>query len=34
MIDKYIIKACDAIDKFREWMNNLFISKKKKKKDA
>jgi len=32
MIDKYILKFCDVLDKFREWMDSFFESKKKKKK--
>jgi hypothetical protein len=32
MIDKYILKFCDILDKFNEWIDSFFKSKKKRKK--
>jgi len=32
MIDKYIIKFCIFLDTYTAWIDNLFVSKKKKKK--
>ena len=32
MIDRFIYKCCDVLDKYSDWMNNIFFSKPKKKK--
>ncbi len=32
MIDKFIYKCCDVLDRYSEWMSNLLIPKPKKKK--
>ena len=32
MIDKYILKFCDMLDRYTAWIENLFVPKKKKKK--
>ena len=31
MIDKFIYKCCDVLDRYSEWMNSIFIPKPKKK---
>ena len=32
MIDKFIYKCCDVLDRYSEWMSNLLLPKPKKKK--
>ena len=32
MIDKYILKFCDMLDRYTAWIENLFFPTKKKKK--
>ena len=34
MIDKFIYKCCDFLDRYTEWMNNIFIPKPKKKRNV
>ena len=31
MIDKWIYKVCDVLDKISSWIDNVFIKRKKKK---
>ena len=32
MIDKFIYKCCDVLDRYTDWMNKIFMPKTKKKK--
>jgi len=32
MIDKFIYKCCDVLDRYSAWVNNIFMPKPKKKK--
>ena len=34
MIDRFIYKCCDVLDRYSEWVNNIFISKPKKKRNV
>ena len=34
MIDKFIYKCCDVLDRYTDWMNKIFESKPKKKKNV
>ena len=34
MIDKFIYKCCDVLDRYSEWMSNLLLPKPKKKKNV
>ena len=31
MIDKFIYKCCDVLDRYTAWMNNIFLSQPRKK---
>ena len=33
MIDKFIYKCCDVLDRYSEWMSNLLLPKPRKKKN-
>ena len=33
MIDKFIYKCCDVLDRYTDWMNKIFESKPKKKRN-
>ena len=33
MIDRFIYKCCDVLDRYLEWMNSIFMPKPRKKKN-